>query len=198
MDKKDIYEHLAKIYLDASSKRNKKTKAYPPVFKNPFFISITIVFVVTILLFIVTGRNRSVFTDLNQNKPVNYELALVLQPDIVKINFNFESVKEEIYSINLNKLNLARFKALAFSIRKANYENKIILKLEFINTVNQRSETYINDMPSYKWQDCRINLAEFKDISDWSKMLNLSFIVGEKNTDKKNGIVYIDNVRLLR
>ena len=34
MDKKDIYEHLAKIYLDASSNKKKKSAAQPRIFKN--------------------------------------------------------------------------------------------------------------------------------------------------------------------
>ena len=58
MDKKDIYEHLAKIYLDASSNKKKKSAAQPGIFKNLFIVSI--VFIVALsALSIKTLQNKS-------------------------------------------------------------------------------------------------------------------------------------------
>lgn len=202
MVKKDIYEHLADIYWDASSKekKNKSTQPYPKIFKNLFFISIAIIFSLTTLLIFMfsSNKNKYVFTNLQGDRPISSELALVLQPDIVKINFNFDPAKEEIYSLNLNGLDLVKFKALGFSVRKANYQDKIILKVEFTNTFNKKSEIYLNEIPAYKWRDYKISFGEFKDINDWSSMLNLAFIVQEGNTKDKRGVVYLDNVRFLR
>lgn len=199
MDRKDIYEHLAKIYLDASSKKkNKKLKNYPRILRNPFFISTVISFTLTIILFINLTKSKPLLTEWYKNKPLSSEFILVLQPDIVKINFNFDPAKKEIYSMNLSNLNLHKFKALGFSLRKVNYQDNIILKVEFSNVFNETSEIYLNNIPAYKWQDYKINLSEFKNISDWSRMLNLSFIVEEWNVKDKRGIVYLDNVRLLK
>lgn len=199
MDKKDIYEHLAKIYLDASSKnKNQKSQGYPKVFRNSFFISLLIIVTLTTLLFINLTKDKSLLTGWYKSKPINSEFIFILQSDIVKINFNFGPTKKEIYSMNLNNLNLDNFKAIGFSLRKINYQDNIILKVEFSNTVNEKSEIYLNDIPAYKWQDYKISLSEFKDINDWSCMSNLSFIVDEWNTQEKKGIVYIDNIRLLR
>lgn len=198
MDKKEIYEYLAKIYLDASSNKKNKTKPRLMFLKKPLFIGGAIFLTAIILVFSITNRDESKFLKLGKNSAISHELALVLQTDIVKINFNFEPAKEEIYSISLNKLNLARFKALGFSVRKANYDDNIILKLGFTNAFNENSEIYLNDMPSFKWLHCRINLDAFKNISDWSQMQNLSFIIEKRNTNNKKGIVYIDNVRLLK
>jgi len=199
MNKKDIYEHLANIYLDASTKRkNKKAQKYPDIFQNLFFISTLIIFVLIILLFNVSHKSSLLFTSLNGKKLINSELAVVLQPNIVKINFNFDPAKEEVYYINLNELDLARFRVLRFLVRKANYEDNIILKLEFTNASKEKSEAYFYNIPSYKWQEYKINLSDFKDISDWSKMSSLAFIIEESNVNKKKGIVYLDNVRFLR
>ena len=197
MNKKDIYEHLAKIYLDASSKKGKK-RTLLGLFKTPFSISVVIIFVASVSVLVYLNRNYFAASGPNQNRPVKYEVALVLNPEIVKINFDFEPAKEEIYSITLNKLNMARFKALGFSIRKADYENEVTVRLELTNAFNERSEISFSDVPSYKWKDCRINLADFKKISDWSEMSSIAFIVERRNSDRKKGIVYIDNVRLLR
>jgi hypothetical protein len=187
MDKKDIYEHLAKIYLDASSKKKKKGKFYPNLFRNLFFVSIACVFVLSGLLF---------FSYL-KNKPLKSEIALLLQNDAAKINFNFNPAKKESFTVSLNNLNLSRFKALGFSLKKANFRDKISLRVEFCNAHNETSEVYLRDIP-HKWQDYKINLSEFRHISDWSAMHSLSFVVEEWNTVEDKGIVYIDNARFLR
>jgi hypothetical protein len=103
-----------------------------------------------------------------------------------------------VYSINLNKLDFARVKALGFSLRKANFKDNIILKVVLTNSAREQSVIYINEMPSYRWKDYKINLTEFKDISKWAEMSELSFIVETGLVQKDNGIVYIDNVRLLK
>jgi hypothetical protein len=186
MKKKDIYEHLANIYLDASAK--KKRKVYKPsqIIQRILLISI-----------IILGFTLLFFTYANRNRNLDSDIALVLCFDPVKINFNFDPAKKEIYSINLNKMNLSKFKTLAFSLKKGDYRDGLSLRVEFTNTFQEKSELYIKHIP-HKWQDYKINLSEFKNISMWSKMLNLSFIIEEWNTKEKRGVVYLDNVRFLR
>jgi hypothetical protein len=187
MDKKDIYEHLAKIYLDASSKRKKKEKVSPRFLNNLYFISVVFIVILSIVL-------PPLF---KKSKIFNTEIALVLVADAAKINFNFNPAKKETYSLNLNKLNLKRFKALGFAVKKANYNDIISLRVEFVNAFKEKSEAYFKNIPS-KWQDYKIDLADFKTINDWSQIVNLSFIVEEWNTREKAGVVYLDNVRFLR
>lgn len=187
MDKKDIYEHLAKIYLDASFKRKKKTKKHPKFFKNLFFLGVVFILIPVIFLFV----------RLSTNKSLKSEIALVLCPDVVKINFNFDPAKKETYSLDLTKLNLSRFKRLEFSVKKTHYQDNIALRVEFTSIVKEKSEVYFKNIPS-RWQDYRIDLAEFKNISNWSSISSLSFIVEEWNVKEKRGLVYLDNVRLLR
>ena len=186
MDKKEIYEHLAKIYLDASSKRKKKSKKYSK-FKRIFFILSAFIFGLAVFSF---------FT-LNKNKALNSEIALVLQPDVVRINFNFDPAKKEIYSVDLNKLNLSRFKALGFYVKKANYNDTISLRIEFTSAFREKSEIYLRNIEQ-RWQEYKISLSDFKNISDWSELLNLSFAVEEWNVKERKGVVYIDNIRFLR
>jgi hypothetical protein len=187
MDKKDIYEHLAKIYLDASSKKKKRNKAYPKLFQNLFIVSI----------FVVIGLTTTLFSSSSKKQALNSETALVLQNDPAKINFNFDPAKKEIYSLNLNRLNVSRSKALGFSVRNISPKDKITLRVEFTNAFKERSEVYLRDIPS-RWQDFKINLSEFKNITDWSEMTLIAFSVEEWNAAQKKGVVYIDNVRLLK
>ena len=160
--------------------------AYPKLFNNLFIVGI----------FIVIGLATTLFSSASK-KNLNSETALILQNDPAKINFNFDPAKKEIYSLNLNRLNLSHSKALAFSVRNISPKDKIALRVEFTNAFKEKSEVYVRNIPS-KWQDLKINLAEFKKINDWSEVISLAFSVEEWNASQKKGVVYIDNVRLLK
>lgn len=186
MDKKEIYEHLAKIYLDASTKKKKKLKK-PSALNYLFFISLAIALSSSIILI------RSFLG----NKKVDAQIALILQNDVSKMNFTFNPAKKEIYAINLNKLDTGKFNALAFSLKKSRYQDSVSVKVELANTFREQSGIYLKNIP-HRWQDYKIRLADFKGISDWSAMTHLSFVVEEWNTREKHGVVYIDNIRFLR
>lgn len=186
MDKKDIYEHLAKIYLDASSnKKNTHAKTLSPILKK----------IIPIIIFFVFGLGVAMFVKFQNSKPFNSQTSLVLLHETAKINFNFDPAKKENYSLDLNKLNVSRFKSLEFSAKKANYNDKISLRVEFTNAFKEKSEVYVKDVP-HKWQNYKIDISKFKNVSDWTEMSNLVFSVEEWNSREKKGIVYLDNIRL--
>lgn len=188
MDKKEIYEHLAKIYLDAStSKRKKKTKKYPQIPKTVFIIILSILIPLNALFFYRYIRQKTLKT----------EVALLLQNEPVKINFHFNPVKKETFSINLNQLDLSRYKVLAFTLKKTDFKDQINMRIEFVNSFEEKSEVYLKGI-STQWEDKKINLAEFRKISDWSNMTGLSFTIEEWNAKEKKDVVYIDNIKLLR
>jgi len=186
MDKKDIYEHLAKIYLDASLNKPKKKKEYPHL-KLIFFFAITLIFSFTALI----------LPQITKNKFQNSEIALVIQPDMAKINFNFDPAKKEIYSVNLNRLNLTKYKSLAFAIKKGSYKDITFLRVEFTNAFKEKSEIYLKNI-SHRWQDFKMALSDFKGITDWSEMSNISFIIEQWNAKEKHGIVLVENIRFIK
>ena len=187
MDKKDIYEHLAKIYLDASSTKKKKNKFHSKILKNLFLISIVCVF----------GVSAGLLANLGKHKVNNSEVTLILALDPLKINFNFDPAKKEILALNLKRLSLNNYKKVAFSVKKMNISDTISLRVEFTSSYKERSEVYVKNIP-YRWQDFPFNLSDFKNISDWSEIKELSFTVEEWNARENKGIVYIDNVRVLK
>lgn len=184
MDKKDIYEHLAKIYLDASSSKKKKSKSYLKVFKPLFLVGISGLCVASLIILVNSQKHKS----------QDSQIALLISTDAAKINFNFNPAKKEVYSLNLNKLKMNRFNTLGFSAKSKNYQDNISMRVEFTNSFREKSEIYVTGIPN-KWHEYKINLADFKKISDWSEMSNLSFTVEEWNTKFDSGVVYIDNIR---
>lgn len=187
MDKKDIYEHLAKIYLDASSKKKKKNQENLG-WRILFFISLAVILSLIVPSFINTRQNK--FSK-------SCRVALVLHPDIAKINFNFDPAKKEIFSIDLKQLNLSRYKSLQFSIKKDNYKDNLCLKVEFTNKFKEKSSVYLRSI-SNKWQEFKIAFSDFKNITNWSNMSELSFIIEEWNVKDKKDIVYVDDIKVTK
>lgn len=188
MDKKDIYEHLASIYLDASSTKKKNKTEPVNYFRNGVFIGIAVFLSMGYFIFVNVIKSKS---------PVSTQIALVLHSDEVKINFHFDPAKKEVFMINLNKLNLTRYKSLAFSVRKTDYMDRMYLRVEFTSAFNEVSAIYVKDI-SHKWKDYKMEFSDFKEITDWSEMKGVSFIVEEWNAGEKKDIVYIDNIQILR
>ena len=187
MDKRDVYEHLAKIYLDASQKKKRKGRKYLDS-KNSLFILIA--FILGFGLFFLT-------TIPKRQHILSTSLLLMLQPDTVKINFDFNPAKKEVYSIDLNHMNINRYDELVFSLKKTNYRDTVSVRVEFTNAFNEKAEVYLKDI-SYKWQDYKVPFSDFGDIRDWSDMSKLSFIVEEWNVTEDNGIVYIAGIGVSR
>lgn len=187
MDKKDIYEHLAEIYLNASPKKKKQDKTHLKLYNNLFIISV--------LFLVGLGTALISFSSKKNNLPS--ETALFVINDLHKINFNFNPVKKEAFTIGLNQLNLSRFKTLAFSVKNTDSKDIVSLRIEFTNAFKEKSEVYLRNIPS-KWQEFKIAFLDFKNIADWSEMSNISFSVEEWNAQKDKGVLYIDNVRFLK
>ena len=189
MDKREIYEHLAKIYLDASNKYKKKKKK-----QREFYLQ-RYLFVIALFFILGLGINLTYLFRQKQKKPI--ETNLVLVDTATKINFNFNPAKKETLTINLKGLNLSNFKELRFSAKNTSRKNLVSLRVELTNSFKEKSEVYIRNIPS-KWQEFKISFLDFQKITDWSRMQDVSFVVEEWNASEDKGIVYLDNVRFVK
>lgn len=192
MDKKDIYEHLAKIYLDSSKKHKKKKKKHSDIFAARNILAAALVAtIISSLLFIKTILPTS------KRQRIVQSIALVIQPDAVKINYNFSSAKKEIYTLQLKGLNLSEYKQLAFSAKILEAHEPVSLRIELVNSFQEKSEVYVKDIAT-TWKELKIALSDFKKITNWSGTKELQFIVEEWNAKGKNNVIYIENIRFLK
>ena len=190
VNKKEIYEHLANIYLDASSKSSKKKhrfSSYPKTVQAAFLGG----------LVMVLGLGSFIAYSGYSHRYQPGQIALYLHHDAAKINFNFDPASREVFSINLKNLNLTNYNSLGFAVRKTNPQDVISLRVEFTNRFNEKSEFYIKDI-SNKWIDHKINLSQYGRKEFWSQMKELAFSIEEWNAREKTGIVYLDNIRVLK
>ncbi|MCX7926981.1 MAG: hypothetical protein N2606_02465 [Candidatus Omnitrophica bacterium] len=188
MEKKDIYEHLAKIYLDSPTVKKKKKKNSSLIERQIFII----IGVIVVSLFFILISVRTYFS-----KPLIIQLSLVLTHEPLKINFNFNPVKKEILSFDLNNANLSRFNRLEFSCKKSRAQDTVSLRVEIENSFNEKAEIYLKDI-HHRWQKVSLKLTDFKTVTDWSGIKQLNFVVEEWNAQGKDGVVLIDNVRFVR
>jgi len=190
MDKREVYEHLAKIYLDASNKYKKKKKKpkHLGLYQNFFLV----------IFLVALGLTLGLPYRLKQKQKTPFlETSLLILDTPSKLNFNFNPAKKETLSINLNGTNLSSFKELGFSVKNTNPKNLVSLRVELTNSFKEKSEVYIKNV-SGKWQEFRISLLDFKKITNWSKVQSLCFTLEEWNVSQHKGIVYVDNVRFLK
>jgi hypothetical protein len=189
MEKKEIYEHLAKIYLDASLEKKKKFNEYP--FKNYLFITlIGLVVVVVLSIFILPLKTKSYQRYAYSREIINY-------PNLIKLSSDTNPIKHNQYHIDLKQINLNKLHVLEFSARKKDFSDKVRLKIKIMSSSKEKSGVYVDDILE-KWQDYQIDLKEFKHIKDWTKILCLSFIIEEPNIKTKKNTVYINNVRFVK
>lgn len=190
MDKKDIYEHLAKIYLDTTPPGAGKKKQKSSGKHKAYYFFAAAPFVVLCSAFFLHMPFRGVQPSLSTT-------SLIVSSDTIKMNFNLGTAKKQCYALDLNRINLNGYKTLVFSLRNSNYNDTLSFRVEFANAFKERAEQYVNGITN-KWKEIRINLSDFKGISDWSEMNTLSFIVEEWNTRDHKGIIFIDEVRFLK
>jgi len=189
MEKQDIYEHLAEIYLDASLTKKKKPRGW--TIKGIAGWAAAVAVVIGFVFFIFSVPHK---------KPPVLENALLLSSNNpVKIIYNFTPGSKELSSLFLNNLNLQAFKSLAFAARSdAPSGSMPAIAVEIENKTGEKTLVYVRDA-GRKWQQYTIPFSDFKPaISDWTQVKSLSFIVEEWNSPRKKGVVYIDNIRFLR
>lgn len=185
---KEIYEHLARVYFDSSRNKKKNNPQSKLVFRNLLKLGIVVIVcliaVVAVIIFWQKPEPKS-------------QHALVLESNPNKIDYDFTEAKEEAAIFDLSDMNLLGFKTLEFRLRKSNYQDNLHMRIELISQYGEESQIYVKHIPT-RWRKFKTDLSEFKDISDWSRMRQLAFVLEEWNAQEKKGAVYIDNVYFLK
>lgn len=189
MDKKDIYEHLAKIYLDTTPAASRKKPAANKNRKRYYYVGLPLVAGLCVFLLLVSFRGTQMMPTA--------QMSMVVAADSIKLGFNLGAAKKQIYALDLKNANLSGYKTLAFSARNSNYLDAVSCRVEFTNVYKEKGEVYFTGV-SDKWREYRLPLTDFKTITDWSEVTGLSFAIEEWNTRDNKGIIFIDDVRLLK
>lgn len=80
-----------------------------------------------------------------------------------------------------------------FSIRGFAEGYPGVVKIVVKNGKNETASYFVKDVQLH-WQRFSIPFEEFKQITDWTNLSEISFVFESWNVDKKKGIVLIDDV----
>ena len=187
MTKEEIYEHLAKVYL---GKKRKKKKKKSPLMKALFFGNALL-----LILLLSFALTKSLPTTKRKIRVKENLLSLALGNYPLRLSYRFDKDTPQVqnFSMHLPNIDLVDYDFLIFSIR--GFEDSIpnILKIGLENKKKERAYIHFKEI-TQEWKKVEIPLKEFKEITDWSDVIKLSFVFEAWNLNKQKYKVLIDDV----
>lgn len=187
MTRDEIYDHLAQVYLGKRNKVEVKKK-------KEFNVWLVINMVIAGIILASTFYGLSAFLARRADS-LQSSIVFALNNGPIRILYNlnepYPSVK--IFSLAVPAVNLKKYNKLNFSIRGFSEGYPGIVKIVVKNERNEVASYFVQEV-RLQWQDFSVPFEEFKEITDWTKVSEISFVFEAWNVEKKKGIVLIDNV----
>ena len=186
-----VSNRLAEVYL-GKDKPKTKPKNYNP--KKLFFILIASLCSLILLVIFIAGLTIFGTKRLDYLKS-SISVAANLMP--IKINYDFQDPfydRNDFY-LELPELDVSSFRVLKLSLKTQSQKGSPVgaLKVVLKNIREEIDFFYIKGLNAH-WQNYKIPLSEFKDLTDLTKLTGISFVLEAWNTDSEQGTVFIDNV----
>ncbi len=188
MKNDEIYDHLAKVYL------GKRT--HPPVEEKKHAISTWLIINVVITVVILASAFYGLTAFLAKRSDVlQTRVIYSLSRGPIKIPYNLNDPYPQIktFSLSIPEMNLEKYNAIKFSARGRDEGSPGVIKLILTNQKNETDSLYIRDIDK-KWQEIQVPFEDFDQISDWSQLSDISFVLEGWNVDQRKGILLIDNI----
>ncbi len=188
MTRDEIYDHLAKVYLGKreSAVDNKAAKN-----KSHVWLVINIVTTAFILASIVYGLT-AFFAKRNDELKSRIIFALNNSPIHLAYCVGGEYPQVKNLTIEMPEVDVSKFTRLNLSLRGQEGGNPGTLKVVLTNEKLEKASYYLQGIKD-RWQDYSVSFDEL-NLTDWSTLKEISFVVEEWNADKQKGAVFIDNI----
>lgn len=188
MNRDDIYDHLARVYLG-------KRKEVSIKQKKQFNVWLLINVLITALIFASSFYGLTAFLTHRQAF-LKSTIIFTLNNGPMRIEYNFHSDFTPVKSLVLGvpPMDVSRYSQIHFSIRAREEGSPGVIKVILRNKRNEIGYRYIQGI-DLKWKEYSIPLEEFvNNISDWNSLVDVSFVLESWNVLKDKGAVLIDNV----
>ena len=178
--RKDEYEHLANTFFDNKKKRFK-------VKNIRVYASAAVIILLTfgIGFFFAGSKKFSQSFYISSDK-----LPLAIAYDFSDAGKS----KLRSVSFDLENIDVSRYRYLAVSARtqrKSRIDSSIRVQIQ--NAVLEKDSQFISGV-NEKWQEHSFLLSAFKQITNWSKVGSLTFVIDEWNVGNKKDVLYIDEI----
>jgi hypothetical protein len=187
MMREDIYDHLAQVYLGKRKEVDEKKKRQ---FNAWFSINITIAAIILASSF----YGLTAFLT-HKSSFLKKQVIYTLNNGTISFDYNFKNSLSptQTFVLSIPPMDAKKYHDLAFAIRARDEKTPGIIKVVFRNKRNEISSYYIQGVGN-SWKNVEILLSEFKQISDWSSLVDVSFVVESWNVDGEIGTILIDDV----
>jgi len=187
MKRDEIYDHLAQVYLGKRTKTDIKKK-------QQFNAWLVINIFITAIIFISSFYGLTAFLTHN-NSSLQSRIIFSLYNGLARIEYDLTDSLSPVktFAVDVPSVDASRYEKIQFSIRGKEDGVPGIVKIVIKNQLNEESSYYVQGV-GLDWQEFRISLDEFKQITDWSHLTNISFVLESWNVDDKKGLVLIDNI----
>ena len=186
MDRDEIYDHLAQVYLGKRKGDGKKSK------NLSIWILINVMIACVILIGSVYGLT-AFFT--HKDSLLNNRLVYLLNRGSVTMAYHFDEGEASVkmFVIDIPRIDMTKFSKIEFIIRAKEEGNPGIVKVSVKTRRNEESFYYVRGL-SQKWQNFSVDFERFDGITDWSQVSNVTFTLEPWNVRNRKGLILIDNI----
>ena len=188
MTREEIYDHLAKVYLgkreDVSPKKRK------PKAINRSLLVINIAITAVIVLSTVYGFTAF----LTRRDELKSQVFYALNNNPIRIAYDLNSPypATKIFSITIPNKDVSKYKILNVSLRGMDGAYPGIVKVVIANQKNEQAIYYIQNVGT-RWQKVGVPFEKL-NLTDWTTITDVSFVLEAWNVDFRRGTLLIDGV----
>lgn|SRR3989338_2725194 len=187
MTRDEIYDHLAQVYLGKRGKVEEKKK-------RQFNAWLVINIVITVIILASAFYGLTAFLT-GRAEYLKNSVLFSLNNGSIRISYDFNNPYPQVktFSLKIPKMNVSKYEKLSFSIRGLEEGFPGVVKVVLKNQKNETASFYVKDV-RLKWQELNIPFDEFTQITDWTNLIEVSFVLEAWNAENKKGMILIDNV----
>ncbi len=188
MTRDEIYDHLAKVYLGKRESFVEKKRKLKPV--NHSWLVINIVITAVIAICTVYGFTAFLTHRADLKSQVFY--ALNNNPIRLTYDLNDPYPATKTFSMTLPNKDVSKYKALNVSLRGLDGAYPGIVKVIVANQKNEKASYYIQNV-NMQWRTVNIPFEKL-NLTDWTTVTDVSFVLEAWNVDFRKGALLIDGV----
>jgi len=188
MTRDEIYDHLAKVYLGKRESVSEKKRKSKPA--NRSWLVINVVVTAVISLSAVYGFTAFLTHRADFKSQVFY--ALNNNPIRMTYDLNDPYPATKTFSMTIPNKDVSKYRALNVSLRGADSSYPGVVKVIVANQKNEKASYYIQNVNT-QWRTVNIPFEKL-NLTDWTTVTDVSFVLEAWNVDFRRGTLLIDGV----
>jgi len=187
MNREEIYDHLAQVYLGRRAETDEKKI-------KQFNTWLAINIVITGIIFASVFYGLTAFLKQHASS-LKSNVIYALHRGPVRLDYNFvdDYPPIKMFSLAIPEIDASGYLNLSFALRSRGEGNPGLLKLVIRNKRNEIASLYVRDVNA-DWKTYTLNLDDFREITDWTCLTEISFVLESWNVNEKRGSVLIEDV----